>query len=725
MTMPLLIKNRNQQLYSDALSSVWMWWDMVTDPSYALQNELDIWEILQRDPKCYMGIQQRLSDVAGPRWRVFPFNNSKKKADKLVAGIFEDALRRVPSFADFRRRLAQAVFRGKSWEAILGRRELLSLGDTPPQMWWVPTGFQHIDPRRLIVRPMQDRKADGTIRVRGEWWMAVIPHLQFNQPGLWQGRYAKVQHPEHYVRVTYDNEESRLGHGRGIIDVLYFYHWAKQIVVREGLQGLERWAHGMVVAKLDSQKSGSQTAEQVRDAALEKLRIMRSKHIIAVDKDDEIEVHNSAEDGNLVMNWLNYIDSCIMGVCTGASVKSANDVGAAGSYASDKVGENVQAGVVQYDINKIDENITTDVGSLWMKLNRPQLAMTGALMGVPMLEDANRPEFKTVQEKAPDYEEGMTRLSAAMQIPNFAVRKDEAYEQTGYTQPEEGDDVLVGQAPPDPMGMPGEELPPDEGGDPESAAGPEDDDSLFDDAEARPAEASSEIERPDMEGDRKGQFAEDLDLGFEALAERPQEAFTQDDSEADLNHEEAMVSGREPALEPKLRNGFELFREREKQEADVNAEQMAVLLKAINERPAAPSAPTVTVVNDFGESVKEAMTEAVRGALQFRDEFTPHITVVVPEQKPADVHVHNEVAVPDVTVNNQVDVKPTPVQVEVTNEVKAPQVNIKNEVTVPEVKVPDVKVEFKVPVKKSTTQEYVRKDGVITSSKTSHEYEKD
>lgn len=502
MTQPLLIRNRNIQLYSDALNAVWQLWDMITDPSYALSQEVDLWEIIQRDPKVYQGIQQRLSDIAGPKWRVFPFNNSKSPKDKLAAAIMDDLLHRIPAFQDFRRRLASAVFRGRAFEAILGRRELLSLANTDAQMWWAPTGFQNVDPRRVIIRPMHDIKPDGTRRVRGELWISVIPQLQFGRSDLWMGRYAKIEHPEHYVRVTYDNEESRLGHGRGILDVIYFYHWAKQIVLKEGLQGLERWAHGMVYLKLSSEKQGPTSATDAASAALETLAKMRSRHFGVIDKDDEIVVEHSAEDGNLVMGWLNYLDSCLIGVCTGATLKSGNDVGAAGSYASDKVGADIQAGVVQFDINKIDENISTDLIGLLMKLNRPQLAHIGKLNGMPGLEDANRPEFHSIQTKAPDYDAGVTRLAGLMQIPDFEVRQDEAYEMVGCTPPEPGDKTFKGAAPMDPsMIDPATGLPMESGEEePEidQTPGPEDDETLFTGAESENAPLFDEA-RPDMQ----------------------------------------------------------------------------------------------------------------------------------------------------------------------------------------------------------------------------------
>ncbi|MGB0972966.1 MAG: hypothetical protein ACPGVG_18720, partial [Mycobacterium sp.] len=51
---------------------------------------------------------------------------------------------------------------------------------------------------------------------------------------------------------TADEPESALGRGDGVIEASYWFYYAKQIVMREGLQGLERWAQGWVIFKQDA-----------------------------------------------------------------------------------------------------------------------------------------------------------------------------------------------------------------------------------------------------------------------------------------------------------------------------------------------------------------------------------------------------------------------------------------------------------------------------------------
>ena len=503
MTQPFQSANRQYMIYADALSSVWTWWDMVTDPSYALKQELDLWEILHRDPKTRQAIDQRLNDVAGREYRIVPGYGSRTPGAKLKAALCDAAVRRIPHFASARRLQAQAVFRGSSRQLMLGRREMVSLADKPAMYWFMFTGLKHMDPRRFIIKPIRTRQPDGGLKISSQLHVSAIPTYSTGPKNkeLWYGRYAPVNHPEWLVQTVYDDEESRLGHGRGIMDAMYFYHWAKQIVLREGLQGLERWAQGMVVYKFDpdvyGSTDGTQTTEALREKVLEQLSKMRSRHYFAAHIKDEVEVHTEGQQGgNYVMTFLEYLDRCIIAVGTGASLRSGGDVGAAGGFASDTVGQDLMDTVVAFDREVIAEDFRTDLIGHWCRVNRPQLQSLGDMLGVPDLADAPDPDFQIVQKRRLDPAVAMQRFATAMSIPGMRVKKSEIYEEQNWTQPEETDpDVFEGSAPAqiDPLtgqpiqqGPPGaegqEEQPPEEGQEQEqqqAAPGPEADESLF------------------------------------------------------------------------------------------------------------------------------------------------------------------------------------------------------------------------------------------------------
>lgn len=566
--------SRGTMMYTDAISAVWSWWDLIADPSYALREDLDIWEVAQRDPKVYQGIQQRLNAIAGREWRVMPRSSSKSPTAKLKASIIDAMLRRVPHFQDARRRLAQSVFRGQASELITGRREFVSLADKPSMMWWCCTGLKHIDPRRFVVRPMREKRKDGTVKVRGQLYMSVIPTYQSiptqkvvplggargqfdaqpraDRSQLWYGRYVPVDHPEWFVRIIYDDEEARLGFGRGLMDAVYFYLWVKSIVWREGLQGLERFVHGVPILTLDPSKRGAtdQASETIRDTALAKLKIMRAGHGYALNAGETLQWAEPGGTGNnMVMNFLDYIDRSLMSVITGASLKSGGDSKETGSYASDAVGMEVSDNVVQYDRDKIDEDIGLDLIGLLCKLNRPQFESLGQLLKMPGLADEPDPVFTTVVKKKLDPLSVLQLAQGAAQVKGLDLLKTEIYDGLGYSMPEEDEDVFeggsaiqeepqvdpaTGQPLPPGMPEPGEEQDANEDDEDKiedkdgmfGTGSPEDDETLFNDGSGQVQDAADPMPTPE-EGE---EFAKpedifpELELTEEECKARPQTA---------------------------------------------------------------------------------------------------------------------------------------------------------------------------------------------------------
>lgn len=456
MTLPLQVRSYTTDLYTQALSSIWSFYDRVRDPSYALAQDVDAWEVMRRDPKIYQGTTERLHAVAGPNWRVFPFNNSRDRRDMLLAKICEDAIRRIPHFADARLRLAQTVFRGQSTELIVGRRETVDLGGLGKAKWWVPTALRNVDARRFTIRPVRSVDKNGIQRVRGELYMSTVPMQTRGIKELpnpedrravmaesgFLSYYRKVEHPEWFVRIIYNDEEARLGYGHGALDALYFYCWAKTIILREGLQGLERWSQGIVHGKLDESRVGdtNQFMENERTAMLDMLTKMRSRGVIVTGKSDEVEVITGGGEGHqIVMSLLDYIDDCIMAVCTGAILMSSkSNAGSSGSLARDAVGRDTQQGVIAFDKNKVDEDLTIDLIGLFLRANRPLLQKLG-------LASAGHPQFRTIGAKTKDPDKFAARMAqASSAFPDgVAIRKDEWFEGMDLTPTGPDDETMV------------------------------------------------------------------------------------------------------------------------------------------------------------------------------------------------------------------------------------------------------------------------------------------
>jgi len=471
MSMPLQVRTYLTPLYAQALSAIYQFYDQTRDPSYALSQDVDIYEIMMRDPKIFQGVQERLLSVAGPNWRVFAFNNSKDPADIALAKLVDDALRFAPHFIDSRQRSATAIFRGQSCEFMAGKRKMLRLGqDKVARNWWMFTEFKNIDPRRFTYRNVHETKADGTKSVRTELWMSTLPMWQGPTPvkgidyaqqkrdgdlpsSLMSYGYAKVEHPEWLCRVVYNDEEARLGYGRGLVDCLYFYHWIKQILLREGLQGVERWSQGIVVGTMDPDRPGSpdaQTNAAEQQKMLAALSAMRSRHVYVQGQHDDIEVLQGGGEGHqMVMGLIEYVDDCIMGVCTGAVLMSSKSAaGDAGSHARDAQGAKTQNKVIIADQLKIDEDQSTQMVGMWTRQNWQLLREVGRDLGLD-LQHARPPQIRTVAPKEINPTDAATRYSTIWQAnPKIKFRKDDFYESLGETPVNEEEDEWVEGADP-------------------------------------------------------------------------------------------------------------------------------------------------------------------------------------------------------------------------------------------------------------------------------------
>ncbi len=662
MTQPLLARNTNIELYSSALNSLWSLYDRIVDPSFALSQDIDAWEIILRDPKAYQAVQQRLNDIAGPSWRVFPFNNSKEPGAILKAQIMEEMLRSMPHFADARKRLAQAVFRGQSVELITGERRFKSFAKTPAQNWLVPTGLKHIDHRRFMMRPVREQKADGTVRIRGELYIAPVPNFQgatINSREAYMGMWVKVQHPEHYVRIIYDDEESRLGFGRGIMDPMWFYCWVKTIVLKEGLQGLERWAQGVVVAKIDSSKPGSteQTSQEIRDQALAELKKMRSRFIFAIDKDDDVNVLTGGGEGHqMVQSFLRYLDDCIMAVGTGAALHSGGSVGDAGTFASDKVGSGIQEGVVAFDRNKVDEDIGLDLLGLIDRNNRPQFAMIGQLLGIPDLADAPCPILKTVNAKRIDPDKAADRFSKIWSAnPEIEIREDEFYEQIDCTPPRSGERVVRGLAPVA-MG----------GGVPNPNDFPGADGGAAVDLETAAREIASRVAKIPAGSIKPLPAAPNLPAAAAPVdPELPPAQRSAGEPAAPKapppSVPEAPHQG--PGYDPN-RKRVEWFRDRAAGGVYLTDEQFAALMRNVEERSAAP-APALQPVHFHAQNSDDVQKALLKVNSEMVSEFKDGFNRIADKLMAIKPTVINQVQPTAVTIKN--DVKPTPV----VNNIKA------------------------------------------------------
>lgn len=427
MTAPLYAnRNVTGDLYTYALSAIYTAGWRVFDIDLANAMEPDAYEKVRRDPIIAQSIDTRLHGVAGRHWRIMPYSDEKE--DKLAAKIVEDGLRCIHGFTEARYELAQAVIRGRSYSWIYGERKHLRLGGTNELQWWVPTELQDIDRRRFryMTVPYNGPKGEHKYHVDLELFSV--------ERRIWE----KVAHPEWIVESRYNDEEARLGYGRGLLEAIYFYYWMKNLVLREGVEGVERWAQGTTIAKIDGLRAGStdRTNDKVKDATIEVLKAMRARSVQVFDKTDDVQVIERTGTGHtMVMEFLRYFDEAMRALILGSTLPFGGG-GREGSMARSQIESDVHEGLIQFDRDKLDDDLTRGLVKLFWSVNRTNFAKAG-------LADARMPSFETVQERREDPAMNAGVISTSL-AAGIKLRADEVYRKLGFTPPQDDDEVIEG-----------------------------------------------------------------------------------------------------------------------------------------------------------------------------------------------------------------------------------------------------------------------------------------
>lgn len=415
------------QLFASALHAAYALDWPIIDPDFAQHSDVAIWEKIHRDGKILQAINQRTATIASKSWIIEPRGDDEKEIQ--LAGIVESLLQNVSKFHMARRFLAQAIFRGRAYLFVEGDRRRVSIGKMPAQDWWFPQRLRHLDKRVVQLVPQHRRE-------NGREMVTVRREIFSPSTGEWK----KLNHQTArlLIEIVYDDEQGRLGYGRGLLEALYFLWWAKSVVLKEGLQAVERWAQGFLVAQVDSEKMGSTSAdtETIRNKMRDELEAHRSRHVAVVDKSDTIQVVTGGGEGwQLVMGMLNYLDNCILSTSMGAVLPFGGGLDK-GSMARAEVEEDVSDELLEYDRGVVDETITDGLIPLIIDNNRAILSKMG-------LRDVRMPDFKTNREKKEDHEKNANVIAVALGA-GVSLKKEEVYEKLGFSMPAEGDEVFEG-----------------------------------------------------------------------------------------------------------------------------------------------------------------------------------------------------------------------------------------------------------------------------------------
>jgi len=430
----------NDRLYADQLADAYAT-SQVFDTDYSLSQDPLIYLKVMRDPTVNHAASFRRHLVAAD-WQMVP--GAEDDASKQVAAIFEEGFDKIHRFGESLFDLANAIFMGTSWAAPEGRRRFMKLAGMRSRFWF-PDRIQHVDKRRFrlenlgIEEPPTNGNGNGKKRIghRVLEWQLMDTRTR---------EYLPIRRSQ-FIHHTYNStlgSEQNLGFGAGLISALYSTFRAKQITLREMLQGMEKLAQGAYVYSVDTttKKTNLTTSNSslIRTVQQE-LEKNKGRHIFVKDKADDLSVMDMPSSGSSMFQFaLDYFNTEMTTLILGSTLPTGG--GPVGSLARAEVQERSTESLVRFDRRLLSETIQRDLIGLIWKLNRPNLMALG-------LGAAAKPIFELKSARVVDPKEFAAMVTGLL-AQGVKIREDEFYEGLGLSPPQEGDKVVegAGAAPP-------------------------------------------------------------------------------------------------------------------------------------------------------------------------------------------------------------------------------------------------------------------------------------
>ncbi len=434
MTSELRARNQSQQLYVSALSAAWRNGVQLHDPSVWLLRDPEMEEKMLRDADILHAVGYRRHLIAGRQWQVVPSEEGSPKSELAVA-IGKYLLGKIKHFTGARMQLARAFLSGSRFARIHGETKSMTIGDGKRRVWWFPTRLEDRDKRGYRIVPEREDE-----KIKAHWQRWDVARADWvNETTL---------DAINTIRHVYQDDEATLGHGRGLRDALGWWWYAKEHVFSESLQAVERFAQGILTAKVDGARDAATGLPNnaLIEAWKDVLQDMRSKHVLVYDASDQVEhVQMDGAGWELLSSIRAELRTTIMTLVLGANLTTSASEG--GSYALAEVQENSTEALIQFDRETLEETLTDDlVGCIWWH-NWSNLVELGIAH--------EPPRFSITQEKRQD---PLERVQVANVLHGMGIplAASEVYEQSGFRQPEDGEEVIEGAVAPMPNMMPGD-----------------------------------------------------------------------------------------------------------------------------------------------------------------------------------------------------------------------------------------------------------------------------
>jgi len=436
MAQELRLRNQSQQLYVRALSSAYRNNVQLFDPSVWLLRDPDAEESMLRDADIAHAVGYRRHLIAGRQWALTPRHDGNDGGD-LAVEVGTELLGCIRHFTQARLNLARAFFSGSRFARIHGTPRVMSIGDGRPRTWWVPVRLEDCDKRMFRVVPKIDGKK---IHAHWERWNIASQDWEVET----------IADSVATIRHVYQDDQATLGHGRALREALGWWWYAKEHVFQESLQAVERFAQGIIAAKVDGirdAETGLPNAELIADWT-DVLTDLRSRHVLVFDKSDDVEIISGNSEGyQLLKDIRGELRSTIFTLVLGANLTTGASEG--GSYALAEIQENSTEALIQYDRETLQETLTDDlIGCVWHR-NHANLVELGIV--------EEKPRFNITQEKRQDPKE-RAEVASVLNAMGVALSATDVYEQTGFRKPEGDEEVIAGRVEPSPLAAMGFQL---------------------------------------------------------------------------------------------------------------------------------------------------------------------------------------------------------------------------------------------------------------------------
>lgn len=433
-------RNQAQSVYTRGLTTAWRSNIQLYDPSIWQQRDPELEEKMLRDADIAHAVGYRRHMIAGKDWQL-QVKHESDPSSPMAIHVGTDLLSNIQHFTTARLNLSRAFFSGSRFAKIEGEHKVLTLGDGKPRTWWVPTMLKDEDKMRYRIVP---KFTDGLITKHWEKWDIAL------------GKWVAQTHEDTLstIRHVYQDDEATLGHGRALREALGWWWYAKTQVFAESLQAVERFAQGVIHAKIDGLRdaaSGKPNEQLIQDM-MDVLEDMRARHILVTDKEDTVEMIKMDGQGWQLLGEIRAeLRSTIFTLVLGANLTTSANEG--GSYALAEIQENSTEALIQFDRETLEDTLSNDLMMcLWFK-NHANMVELGIAN--------NKPNFSIIQEKRNDPKE-VAEVAAMLSGIGVPLSLQDIYDRTGMKKPEEGEDVLEPTIPPDPLVGLG--LPPGQGG---------------------------------------------------------------------------------------------------------------------------------------------------------------------------------------------------------------------------------------------------------------------